>query len=83
MTMRPKEYGNVGFRVCCTHRGLPIQPGSTTIVGGSVHDSLLKVDFVGTRKNAYYDVIPTGLSSERRTKNACLDEGNNELSASE
>jgi hypothetical protein len=43
----------------------------------------MKVDFVGTQGNASYDVIPTGLSSERRTKNANLDEGNDELSASE
>ena len=74
---------NVGFRVRCTYRGLPVRPGSTTVDWGNAHDSLAKVDFVGTQENACYDVIRTGLESERRTKNASLDEGNDELVASE
>ena len=65
------------------YRGLPIRPGSTTVDRGSAHDSRVKVDFVGTQGNACYDVIRTDLESERRTKNASLDEGNDEFAATE
>jgi hypothetical protein len=86
--VKPNEYEKraekLGF-VCAAYTGgLPIQPGSSTVDRGSAHDSLVKVDFVGTQGNTCYDVIRTCLGYEQLTKNAGnLEEGNDGLAASE